>query len=84
MDFSNSVILPREDFEELQTAAWDQNPVATSERLASIAQTTILCVVLAGAVTAGSWGWAQAVNWRSEKVLERARKAHAEGIYPLQ
>ena len=73
MDFSNSVILPREDFVELQTAAWDQTPPTASERAASILHTTILVGSIAGAVTAGTWGWAKAVDWLEERRIKRMR-----------
>lgn len=78
MDLSNSVILPREDFVELQTAAWDNiHPTTNSERLGSIAQTTAVFVVIALAVTAGSWGYAQAKVW-SEKKSSAIRIAEAD------
>lgn len=71
-DFSNSVIMPREDFIELSTAAFDNHHTPPlSERAASTAQTTFIFAAMAAAVTAGSWGWAKAVDWREKQAHER-------------
>lgn len=70
-NLENSVILPREDFLELQQVAWDQNPPSTKERIASTAQTTAVCFVMAGAFGAGTWAWAKAVDWRDERKFKR-------------
>ena len=71
LDFANSVIMPREDFIELQTAAWDTTPTTVGTRIASTVQTTLVCAVLAGAFTAGCWGWAKATDWLEEKNYQR-------------
>lgn len=76
MSLENSVILPREDFVELQTAAWAQNPPSASERVGSTIQTTFICMGVAAAVTAGTWGWAKALDWKDERRLARVRAEH--------
>lgn len=79
MDFSNSVIMPREDFVELQTAAWDQTPPTAKERVAQTIQTTAICMGIAAAATAGSWGWVKAMDWYDERQLKRRiREAEAK------
>lgn len=70
MDLSNSVILPREDFYELQATA--NQPQSLGERLAGTAQTTVVFTVLVGAVTAGSFGVAKAVDWLEQRRFKRA------------
>lgn len=70
-NLSNSVILPREDFLELQAAAYNPNDTTLATRVASTTQTTIVFAVLAGAVTAGSFGVAKAMDWYEERSLKR-------------
>jgi|SRR5881398_918091 len=55
LDLSNSVILPREDYQELSEAAWNQTPTAIKDRLAQTAQTTIVCTLLVGAISGGMY-----------------------------
>lgn len=74
MDFSNSVILPREDFVELQEAAWSNDPQPTAERIASVAQTFTVFAIVTGAVLAMSWGYHAAADWRERKAFERRLK----------
>lgn len=71
MDFSNSVIMPREDFIELQTAAWDQLPLSVKDRVATTIQTTSICLGIATAVVAGTWGWAKAMDWLDQRTHDR-------------
>lgn len=61
-DFTNSVILPREDFIELSTAAWDHHPTPVAERVATTIQTTIVCSVLALAFSGATWAWYKAMS----------------------
>ena len=69
---SESVIMPREDFIELSTVAFDNHHIpSVSERVANTIQITAVFGVMAAAVTAGSWGWAKAVEWRERKAHER-------------
>lgn len=71
MDFSNSVILPREDFIELQTAAWDQPDMTVGDRASSIVQTTMVLAIVSSAIVAARWGWAKAADWQEQKNFER-------------
>lgn len=73
MNLENSVILPREDFVELQEAAWAMPSTTPGERVASTVQTSIICFAVAAAVTAGTWGWAKACDWKDERALARAK-----------
>jgi hypothetical protein len=71
-DFSNSVIIPREDFIELQTVAFDnQHDTTVGERIGTIIQTTTVLAGVAGAFAAASWGWAKAMDWYETKQHER-------------
>jgi len=71
MDLSNHVIVPREDFIELQEVAYNQPTPSLGERAASTAQTTLVFAGIAAALTAGSYGWAKAMDWREERQLRR-------------
>lgn len=74
-DLSNSVIMPREDFIELTTVAFDNHHVPTaSERAGGIVQTTLYCAILGSTVVAVTWGWAKALDWRDEKKAKRERQ----------
>ena len=71
-NLSESVIMPREDFIELSTVAFDNHHVpSASERVGTTLQTTAVFAGIAAAVTAGSWGWAKAITWREKKQHER-------------
>lgn len=71
-DLSNSVIMPREDFIELSTAAFDNSHVpSVGERVGTTVQTTMVFAGIAAAVTAGSWGWAKAMEFLEEKRFQR-------------
>lgn len=71
MDLSNSVIMPRDDFDELVSSAYTNQHVPFKDRAASTAQTTFVLTVMAGAVTAGAWGCTKAVDWLEERRLRR-------------
>lgn len=71
MDLSNHVILPREDFIELQTAAWNQPQLPVKDRFVNTANTSLVFMAMAGAVTLGTLGWAKAVEWKEEKAFQR-------------
>ena len=71
MDLSNHVILPREDFIELQTAAWDHPQLPVKDRFVNTANTSLVFIAMAGAVTLGTWGWVKALDWREEKAYQR-------------
>lgn len=71
MELSESVIMPREDFLELQVAAWDQTPPTLSTRVAQATQATYVCVMLGAVVVGVTWGMTKAVDWLDERELKR-------------
>jgi len=71
-DLANSVILPREDFIELSTVAFDNHRIPSiGERTAQAAQTTIVLSALAGAATVAAWGVMAANDWFERRQYER-------------
>lgn len=79
-NLSDSVIMPREDFIELYTVAFDNHHVPSiGERVANTTQTTAVFAVMAGAVTAGTYGWSKCVDWletrRHNRKLQELEKA---------
>lgn len=74
-DLSDHVIIPRADFADLQFEAYSSTPLTQSERNAGLVRGTIFMVAAAACVTAGSWGWAKAVDWREERALQRRMNA---------
>jgi len=70
MELSQSVIMPREDFQELQIAAWD-NDQTLGDRVATIVQTTIVITIVATAFAGGTWAYAKAMTWKDQKTHER-------------
>lgn len=75
MDFRNLNVLSDEAFQELQEAAWTPAPPRSfGDRMGSSVQTIVVCASLAGAVTAASWGWAKAVDWREERSFNRKQR----------
>ena len=81
MDFSNSVIMPREDFIELSTVAFDNNnPVPIKERLATTAQTTATCAIIGSAFVLGTWGYVKAHDWLEEKRFKRATATRIHNV----
>ena len=76
-DFSNSVIMPREDFVELETAAFDNSHVpSASERVGQTLQAGGVFAFMAGAVIAGTWGWAAGVDWLERRRQKRFHAKH--------
>lgn len=71
MDFSKSVIMPREDFEELQIAAWDHNPPTVGERVGQTIQTSMVFAGLTAAFSVGTWAW-----YKLMSKLEAEKHAH--------
>lgn len=71
MDLSNSVILPREDFAELQETAWTQTPTSASQRVASTIQTSLVIAGLAAGASVSMWVWVKAMDWREERIAAR-------------
>ncbi len=70
MDLANSVILPREDFIELSTVAWNQPPTSAKERVATTLQTSTIFMGAALAFGAGSWIWYKAMARLEDKKHE--------------
>lgn len=76
-ELSNSVIMPREDFLELQAVAYDNSHVPTlGERAANTGQALVVFAGIAAAVTAGTWGWAAARDWFERRQTERWHETH--------
>lgn len=76
-ELSNSVIIPREDFVELQTAAFDNSHVPDArERVAQTLQTAGFFGIMAGAVVAATWGYATGVDWLEKRRQKRWDAKH--------
>lgn len=71
MDLSNHILLPREDYIELQERAWDNTPMTAKDRAGSMLQTTFVLAACAGAYTAGVWMLAKSRDWLEERNFER-------------
>lgn len=84
MDFSNSVIMPREDFIELTEVAYNQPKPSGTDRLITTAQTTLFFAAATGAVTAGCWAWAKASNWLEEQNFQRSMRRTAKPSTPKE
>jgi len=71
-DLANSVIMPREDFIELSTVAFDNHRVPSlSERTAQVTQTTFVLGALAGAASVAAWGVMAANDWFERRQHDR-------------
>lgn len=70
MDFSKSVIMPREDFEELQIAAWSQIPTPAGERVAGIIHTSTVLGVIGVVFSVCTWTWYKAAEKLEQKKHE--------------
>lgn len=66
----NNVSMPAEYFLDLQEAAME--PSTTSERIASTVQTTALFAAMAGASTAGFYGYFKLADWYNQRKHDRA------------
>ena len=71
MDLSNSIVLPREDFFDLQKEALNQLPVTNKERVKTIGQTIVVSSIITGAVIGGRWAWLKLTEKYAEKALQR-------------
>jgi hypothetical protein len=69
------VVLPREDFLELQEAAMTAVPLSGKDRLGSVLQTTAVFTGIAVAFTASVWGWVKAKDWLEERNFQRRVRA---------
>lgn len=71
-DLSESVIMPREDFYELSTVAFDNSHVPSAgERVGQTLQTTAVFAGMAAAVGAGTWAYVKAHDWLETRRLKR-------------
>jgi hypothetical protein len=71
-DLSESVIMPREDFYELSTVAFDNSHVpSATERVGQSIQTIAVFGALAGAVGAATWMCVKAQDWLETRRLKR-------------
>lgn len=80
MDLSNSVIIPREDFFELQAEAL--TPLSAGQRIAGTIQTTVIFGAMSAASVAGVWGWVKATDWLEERRFQRAMRKNAQTKNP--
>lgn len=77
-DLSNSVIMPREDFIELSTVAFDNHHVpSASERAGLILQNTALFAGIGAAIVATAYGW----SWAKDRF---DRRRHERDLTELQ
>ena len=78
MDLSNSVIIPKEDFYELETAAYTSPPTTTASKVGTTVQFLLFFAAATAAGSAMSWQWAKANDWLDEKQTERKLRLAAE------
>lgn len=69
-DLKDHVILPREDFIEITTAAFD-TPQSVGARIGTTVQTTIFVAACAGAFGLGSWAYYKAADWYETRKFQR-------------
>jgi hypothetical protein len=69
------VVLPRQDYLDLQEAAMLSTPMSGSERLGAVVQTTAVFAGLSLAFTGAAWGWVKAKNWLDERNFQRRVRA---------
>lgn len=72
MDLSNHYIVPVDDFRELQTVAWNQPTPTASERVATVLQTSTVCLGISAAFGVGAWVWAKAMMKLEDKKTANA------------
>lgn len=78
----NYVVLPREDFHELNTAAHDDPTVA--ERVASTTQTFFVFGALAAGVSGAAFGIAKATDWLENRRFKRTHRLDEYQTAPKQ
>jgi len=78
----NHVVLPREDFIELNTAANTDPTVA--DRVASTTQTFFVFGALAAGVTGAAYGIAKATDWLEERRYKRTVRLAETKTAPKQ
>lgn len=70
LDLSNSVVLPTEEYHELQAAA--QTPSTLKQGLSQAVVTTAVMFGISAAASVGMLGWVKAVDWLETRRLARA------------
>lgn len=71
-ELKDSVILPREDFYELSTVAFDNHRVVPiSERAAQVTQTSLVVGAIAAAAVGAAWGINKANDWLENRRYDR-------------
>lgn len=65
------VIIPSDEYLELQTANWNQPPATINDRIAGTVQTALIFAAASAAFVAGAWGIAKVQNWHEERILQR-------------
>ena len=73
MDLSNSVIIPREDFAELELAAYSSPPSTYGHRVLTIVQFTLFFTLATAAGSVMSWQWAKANDWLEQRKADRLK-----------
>lgn len=66
----NHVVLPREDFNELQNTAYN-NTMSPADRVASTAQTFLVFGGLTAGIIGSAFGIAKATDWLEKRRHER-------------
>lgn len=74
MDLTDHVILDKDSYLQLQTAAWDSPPATAGDRMAATAQVAGILGACAAAFVLGAWGVAKIQDWREEKHLQRLER----------
>lgn len=82
MSDNNSVTMPVELFMALQEDAAEQP--TTPERIASTIQTTAVFAAMAGATTAGFYGYFKLADWYDQKKFERKNRATVDKTTPAK
>lgn len=81
MDLDNHVILPREDFLEMQSAAMHVS-TSVSDRVAGTLHTTAVLTVMSAAIVGTTWGVAKAMDWFETRRLARERTTNVKPTFP--
>ena len=76
MNLSDSVIIPREDFVELEYAAYHQPPASPGDRIATTVQTTIVFALIGATIAGTSWAWYKVRDEFEKKSYERQEKSN--------
>lgn len=74
-ELNNSVLIPRDDFLELQLAAFNNGPTPPGERIATTVQTAVVFTMIAGTIAGGSWAFYKARDWFEQKSFARQKES---------